>query len=101
MHVGVSVVVFVGVLLEVKSQNSDFHAGGAGEGAKGLTPADAAHASWLADNKTGYFGVCLAKPGRPKPYRAELRRGRVARCCTWEALPPPRRQGGTDALCIA
>ena len=28
-----------------------------------------------ADNKTGYFGVHLAKPGRPKPYQAQVRRG--------------------------
>ena len=28
-----------------------------------------------ADNKTGYFGVCLDKPGQPKPYKAQLRRG--------------------------
>ena len=28
-----------------------------------------------ADNKTGYFGVCLNNPGRPKPYQAQVRRG--------------------------
>ena len=28
-----------------------------------------------ADNKTGYFGVCLSKPGRPKPYDARVYRG--------------------------
>jgi len=25
----------------------------------------------VADNKTGYFGVYLDKPGRPKPFKAE------------------------------
>ena len=29
----------------------------------------------VADNKTGYFGVNLDKPGYPKPYKAEVRRG--------------------------
>jgi hypothetical protein len=29
----------------------------------------------VADNKTGYFGVSLAKPGQPKPYQAQVRRG--------------------------
>ena len=28
-----------------------------------------------ADNKTGYFGVYLAKPGQPKPYEAQVSRG--------------------------
>ena len=28
-----------------------------------------------ADNKAGYFGVHLAKPGQPKPYRAWVWRG--------------------------
>ena len=28
-----------------------------------------------ADNKTGYFGVYLDKPGRPKPYEAQVSRG--------------------------
>ena len=28
-----------------------------------------------ADNKTGYFGVHLNNPGKPKPYKAEVRRG--------------------------
>ena len=28
-----------------------------------------------ADNKTGYFGVCLAYPGRGKPYKAQVSRG--------------------------
>ena len=27
-----------------------------------------------ADNKTGYFGVCH-RPGQPKPYAAQVRRG--------------------------
>ena len=29
----------------------------------------------VAENKTGYFGVILAKPGQPKPYQARVRRG--------------------------
>ena len=29
----------------------------------------------VADNKTGYFGVHLAKPGKPKPYQAQVKRG--------------------------
>ena len=29
----------------------------------------------VADNKTGYFGVCLNKPGKPKPYQAQVSRG--------------------------
>ena len=28
-----------------------------------------------ADNTTGYFGVYLDKPGKPKPYQARVRRG--------------------------
>ena len=28
-----------------------------------------------ANNKTGFFGVCLAKPGQPKPYQARVSRG--------------------------
>ena len=28
-----------------------------------------------ADNKTGYFGVYLNKPGQPKPYQAQVSRG--------------------------
>jgi hypothetical protein len=28
-----------------------------------------------ADNTTGYFGVALRSPGRPKPYHAQVRRG--------------------------
>ena len=28
-----------------------------------------------ADNKTGYFGVCLSNPGYPKPYKAQVSRG--------------------------
>ena len=28
-----------------------------------------------ADNKTGYFGVQLNKPGYPKPYLTQVRRG--------------------------
>ena len=29
----------------------------------------------VAENSTGYFGVYVNKPGRPKPYQAEVRRG--------------------------
>ena len=29
----------------------------------------------VAESTTGYFGVCLAKPGQPKPYKARVRRG--------------------------
>ena len=29
----------------------------------------------VADSKTGYFGVCLSKPGQPKPYQAQVWRG--------------------------
>ena len=29
----------------------------------------------VTDNKTGYFGVCLANHGYPKPYHARERRG--------------------------
>ena len=29
----------------------------------------------VAENATGYFGVYLANPGRPKPYQARVRRG--------------------------
>ena len=29
----------------------------------------------VADNSAGYFGVSLDKPGKPKPYQAEVRRG--------------------------
>ena len=28
----------------------------------------------MADNKTGYFGVCLSHPGQPKPYKAQVKR---------------------------
>ena len=28
----------------------------------------------VAESKTGYFGVCLVKPGQPKPYQARVRR---------------------------
>ena len=28
-----------------------------------------------ADNSTGYFGVCLTNPGKPKPYQAQVWRG--------------------------
>ena len=28
-----------------------------------------------AENKTGYFGVCLTYPDTPKPYQAQVRRG--------------------------
>eukprot|EP00964_Phaeocystis_antarctica_P127458 scaffold91117_cov63-Phaeocystis_antarctica.AAC.4 len=29
----------------------------------------------VADNKTGYFGVYLTYPGRPRPYQAQVKRG--------------------------
>ena len=29
----------------------------------------------VADNKTGYLGVHLSHPGKPKPYQARVRRG--------------------------
>ena len=29
----------------------------------------------MADNKTGYFGVTLTKPGKSKPYQAQVTRG--------------------------
>ena len=29
----------------------------------------------VADNKAGYFGVCLTHPGYPKPYKAQVSRG--------------------------
>ena len=29
----------------------------------------------VAENKTGYFGVCLNRPGQPRPYQAGVRRG--------------------------
>ena len=29
----------------------------------------------VADNKAGYFGVKLDRPGRPKPYQARVKRG--------------------------
>ena len=29
----------------------------------------------VAENTTGYFGVCLANPGKLKPYQARVRRG--------------------------
>ena len=29
----------------------------------------------VSDNKTGYFGVCLDRPGKPKPYQARVWRG--------------------------
>ena len=29
----------------------------------------------VADNKAGYFGVSLDKPGQPKPYQARVKRG--------------------------
>ena len=28
-----------------------------------------------AENSTGYFGVCLVKPGTSKPYQAQVKRG--------------------------
>merc|ERR1712127_703159 len=29
----------------------------------------------VAENSSGYFGVCLSNPGYPKPYKAQVRRG--------------------------
>eukprot|EP00964_Phaeocystis_antarctica_P088215 scaffold56137_cov56-Phaeocystis_antarctica.AAC.4 len=29
----------------------------------------------VAENKAGYFGVCLNQPGQPKPYKAKVSRG--------------------------
>ena len=29
----------------------------------------------VSDHKTGYFGVCLDRPGKPKPYQARVWRG--------------------------
>eukprot|EP00964_Phaeocystis_antarctica_P146909 scaffold113338_cov36-Phaeocystis_antarctica.AAC.1 len=29
----------------------------------------------VAENKAGYFGVSFNKPGRPKPYQAQVKRG--------------------------
>ena len=29
----------------------------------------------VGENKAGYFGVCLTKPGQPKPYQARATRG--------------------------
>ena len=29
----------------------------------------------VADNKTGYSGVCISHPGKPKPFRAKVWRG--------------------------
>ena len=29
----------------------------------------------VADNKSGYFGVCLKHLGQPKPYQAQVRSG--------------------------
>ena len=29
----------------------------------------------VAESTAGYFGVCLTKPGQPKPYQARVRRG--------------------------
>ena len=28
----------------------------------------------VAENTTGYFGVCLSHPGKPKPYKARVKR---------------------------
>ena len=33
-----------------------------------------------AENKTGYFGVYHSKPGRPKPYKAEIKQGGKQHC---------------------
>ena len=43
----------------------------------------------VADNKTGYFGVRLPKPGQPKPYQAEVRRGGKGVYLTKPGQPKP------------
>ena len=47
----------------------------------------------VAENKTGYFGVYLANPGKPKPYQAHVYHGGklVYLKSTWAPSPPPRR----------
>ena len=48
-----------------------------------------------ADNKTGYFGVRLANPGKPKPYEAKVKRsGKVVHLGSFATAEEA-------ALCIA
>ena len=42
---------------------------------KALRQAQAEMTLVVTENKTGYYGVYLSKPGQPKPYEAQLRRG--------------------------
>ena len=57
----------------------------------------------VAETKTGYFGVHLNNPGKPKPYTAQVRRGgnqvslgsfataeEVALCVARSLLQPPQ-----------
>jgi hypothetical protein len=47
----------------------------------------------VANNKSGYFGVKLDKPGQPNPYyQARVRRGGEQVHLGWAASPPPRRR---------
>ena len=48
-----------------------------------------------ADNKSGYFGVSLSKPGQPKPYEAQVKRGGKTVCLGCFATAEEA------ALCIA
>ena len=48
-----------------------------------------------ADNKAGYFGVSLNKPGQPKPFAAQVRRGGKLVCLGCFATAEEA------ALCIA
>ena len=41
-----------------------------------------------ADNKAGYFGVSLNKPGQPKPYLAQVRRGGKTVCLGYFTVDP-------------
>ena len=40
-----------------------------------MLPQAQAETMLKADNKTGYFGVYLNKPGQPKPYNTRVSRG--------------------------
>jgi hypothetical protein len=49
----------------------------------------------VADNGTGYFGVCLAFPGQPRPYKARVRRdGKLVHLGTFATAEEA-------ALCVA
>ena len=52
----------------------------------------------LAENKTGFFGVYLIYPGRPKPYQARVKRGGKQ---VRPGLLRHRRGGGTVRRAIA